>query len=679
MNKSHYRSDIDGLRAIAVLMVVVFHAFPDALTGGFAGVDVFFVISGYLITGALRNGLDLPYHGIKRFYMHRARRLFPALIVVCLSVIATGWLVLLPDEYAQLGRHLVAGGLFFENFLLLTETGYFDVDAELKPLMHFWSLSVEEQFYLIFPLAIILGAKHKLKLQNTVVALLLISLAVSAWYAWQSPAEGYFMPQSRFWEILTGSLLQCLLQPTPDSTQPSTEPRSPSASISLNWNLIALAGVVMITVSGALITPLSPFPFPWAILPVAGSALVIWAGQRAWINRAVLGSRPFVAIGLISYPLYLWHWPILSYLNILTSGQASDVARGAAVLLAVTLAWATYAWIEKPLRYRWSSRHAPSVLAAGMLLVVLLGAYIDHRKGMNFRMASRINAMSGETSHGALRLLGASPHLAPGCGVQDEQLARTLAHCLHDTREEPTVALIGDSKSEALAGGLLSSSQAGYRFLYLGGTNTQGAVVPVISDAPLYRNYQPLAKASLDALSQNQSIRVVVLTVATRALFQLKSDDSIEDLPTSPHFDVAYEGLNAGVSQLVRHGKKVVLVVDNPTLPDPKKCIGRVTGQGWLDRALGLGTGSGCSIDLRKQVELSKPYTEMLKRIAANHPRSVTIFDTLPALCDTQSGKCSSFKGGKLLYAYTDHISDHGSEVISRSLVPFIQELDQRP
>jgi len=241
------------------------------------------------------------------------------------------------------------------------------------------------------------------------------------------------------------------------------------------------------------------------------------------------------------------------------------------------------------------------------------------------------------------------------------------------------VALIGDSKSEALAGGLLTSSVPGYRMLYMGGTSIRGAVVPVLSSAPLYADYQTLARATLEALAQNPSVRVVVLTVATRALFQLKSEDSIEDLASSPNAAVALEGLSQSVDFLVSRGKKVVITVDNPTLPDPKKCIGRLTGVKWLDEAFGLGAGTGCHIDVARQTELRQPYMQVLSKVAAHHPDKVAIFDTLSLLCDSVAGQCRSFKDGKLLYSYTDHISDHGSLMISASLVPFIQSFDQRP
>ncbi len=673
MNKANYRSDIDGLRAIAVMMVVVFHAFPTALTGGFVGVDVFFVISGFLITGALRGGLSLPYHGIARFYQHRARRLFPALIAVCLSVIVVGWFVLLPDEYAQLGRHLTAGGLFFENFQLLRETGYFDVDAGVKPLMHFWSLSVEEQFYLLFPLAIIAAERLRLRLPSVVLGLLMASLGVSAWYAWQPSSGGYFMPHARFWEILAGSLLQCIVQP------PASPVRPAAVAGVAHRNMASLAGVAMIVASGFSIDAHASFPFPLAIPAVAGSALVIWAGPQAWLNRWLLGSKPFVAVGLISYPLYLWHWPVLSFLNIVTSGRSSDIARGVAVFVALALAWATYAWIEKPLRYRWKSPKAASILAAGMAVIVLLGIYIDQRKGMSFRRTARVNSQNGEVSRGALRLLETSPDLRLGCGMADKQVERKLARCVHDIRETPTVALIGDSKSEALAGGLLTSSVPGYRMLYMGGTSIHGAVVPVLSSAPLYAGYQTLARATLESLAQNPSVRVVVLTVATRALFQLKREDSIEDLTSSPNAGVALGGMSQSVDFLVNSGKKVIITVDNPTLPDPKKCIGRLTGVKWLDEAFGLGAGTGCQIDVARQTELRQPYMQVLSKVAAHHPDKVAIFDTLSLLCDSVAGQCRSFKDGKLLYSYTDHTSDHGSLMISASLVPFIQSFDQRP
>lgn len=672
MSKTNYRSDIDGLRAVAVLLVVIFHAFPSAITGGFVGVDVFFVISGYLITGALRNGLEKPYYGIKQFYIHRIRRLFPALITICIATIVMGWFILMPDEYVQLGHHLTAGSLFFENFRLLLEAGYFDIESESKPLMHLWSLSVEEQFYLIFPLLVIACAKASWRLDRAIVVLTITSLAACAWYSLHAPSQGYFLPQSRFWEILCGALLQQL-------TYKNTSSNAKSTAHFTVWDFAGLFGVLSIIGCAFLITPNTPFPFPSAIPAVAGSALIIWAGQRAWINREVLGSRPMVAIGLISYPLYLWHWPLLSFLHIAKSGRTSDADRLMAVLLSIALAWATYKLIETPLRYRWKSHKAPQLLALGMVLISLLGAYIDHRKGLSFRTTSRVNAQYGETSHGSLKLLKESNNLAFGCGVRDEAMSKTVANCLHDTREVPTVAIIGDSKSEALAGSLVSTSEPGYRMLYIGGTNANGALVPVISSNPIYGSYQAWANTAIDSLANNPSLRVVVYVVATRALFKLKAEDSIEDLPTSPNAEVVYDGLNASIKQLTKTGKKVVIVVDNPTLPDPKKCIGRITGIKMIDTTLDLGEGTGCSIDLTQFQSQRKPYLDVLYRIQKNSPDgAVTIFDTIPHLCDIPTGKCSSIHNGRLLYSYSDHISDSGGIRIAKHLVPLIREIATR-
>ena len=332
---ANYRPDIDGLRAIAVAAVVLFHGHPELLPGGFVGVDVFFVISGYLIIGIILNELKEKTFSIAGFYARRIRRIFPALLFVLATIWLVGWnLVLVPEEFRELGTEIFAGATFASNILTYSQTGYFDAPAATKPLLHLWSLGVEEQFYLIIPLALVALVRTRISIPWSLGAATLISFTLSMIMTGFDQAAAFYLPFTRFWELAVGGLLAYV----------TLHHREHVARLQ-HWTL-SLAGLLIIA-TAVKITPFSFFPGWWAIPPVLGTTLVIAAGSATALNR-ILAWRPLVAIGLISYPLYLWHWPLLVLFR-----EDYPFARGfilSVVTGSVLLAAATYLLIERPLR-----------------------------------------------------------------------------------------------------------------------------------------------------------------------------------------------------------------------------------------------------------------------------------------------------------------------------------------
>lgn len=341
----HYRPDIDGLRAIAVSAVVVFHAFPRLVPGGYVGVDVFFVISGFLITGILLNEVTQGHFSILRFYVRRARRLFPALAIVLLTVVVFGWFSLLPLEFELLGKHILGGAGFVSNLVLWREVGYFDVNSELKPLLHLWSLGVEEQYYLLWPLLVFLLARPRALFLTATTVLMGASFAVNVFWIGHLPTATFYLPITRFWELLAGGLLAVLL---------SQEPRSFMRAMGRwrAWHTTALSagGLLLIVISLFLFDRQTPFPGWAATLPVFGTVCMIAAGPTAPLNRHLLSNRLAVWIGLMSYPLYLWHWPLFAFYRILLGKPLSVAAGIALLLLAIFLAWLTWQFVERPFR-----------------------------------------------------------------------------------------------------------------------------------------------------------------------------------------------------------------------------------------------------------------------------------------------------------------------------------------
>ena len=426
-----YRPDIDGLRAIAILAVVGFHAFPEWVQGGFVGVDIFFVISGFLISSIIFGNLEKNSFSYRDFYARRIKRIFPALILVLATSYALGWYLLLPDEFKQLGKHIAAGAGFVSNLVLWNEAGYFDNASSTKPLLHLWSLGIEEQFYIFWPLLLGLVWKRRLNFLAITILIAVASFALNVFTVSSDQVADFYSPLSRFWELMAGGVLAYLTLHKPHH-------------LPKNTNLQSIIGLLLIVVAAASIDQASAFPGWWAVLPTAGAFLLISAQPTAWVNRYLLGNRVLVWIGLVSYPLYLWHWTILSFLRITESGLPPVGIRIAAVLASLLLAWLTYWAIEKPVRFRANGNWIIAVLCVLLALIALAGFNTYQRDGLGFRMMK----ISPE-------LMGYKPDLARDwrqglCFLEDSD--RFSAACLE--HRKPLVFLWGDSHAAALYSGL---------------------------------------------------------------------------------------------------------------------------------------------------------------------------------------------------------------------------------
>jgi len=403
INYQKYRPDIHGLRALAVLSVVFFHAFPFWVTGGFVGVDVFFVISGFLITGIILSNLSKGTFSFFAFYSARVRRIFPALLLVLITCLVIGWSILLTDEYKQLGKHVAGGAGFVSNFILWNESGYFDTASEAKPLLHLWSLGIEEQFYILWPF--ILWGVFKLR-WGVAAFLFFIAGASFATNLAIAPTEGvadFYSPLSRFWELMVGAALAWhgssfkprALRSAISAAEGNRGWRSVLAAIRNNdvvlRDLKSVCGVFLIVTAVFGFNRNMSFPDWRALLPTVGAALLISAGPHAVTNRLILSQRLLVWIGLISYPLYLWHWPLLSFAHIIVDETPSRVTRIVIILISILLAWLTYRVIEKPIRFGIHRARAAFILCLLMLVVGGSGYDIFVRDGLQFREIVKTN------------------------------------------------------------------------------------------------------------------------------------------------------------------------------------------------------------------------------------------------------------------------------------------------
>lgn len=388
-----YRSDIDGLRAVAVLAVVAFHAFPSWVRGGFIGVDVFFVISGYLISTIIFENLDRGIFSFAEFYARRIKRIFPALLFVLVACLTFGWFALLAHEYKQLGKHIAAGASFISNFILWNEAGYFDNTAETKILLHLWSLGIEEQFYIVWPLFLWFAWKRKLNLLTITIVVAVATFVLNIKGIKQDIVATFYSPQTRFWELLSGSLLAWVTLYKKDAVsnfKNKVNSWSPHIFYSKKQesdgevlsSVLSFVGLLLLMYGFWRINKELSFPGKWALVPVLGTVLIITAGSKAWVNRIILSNRIFVWFGLISFPLYLWHWPILTFARIIGGEGLSRNMLIAAVTLSILLAWLTYKFVEHPLRFGKHTKAKVIALSIFMAVVGSVGWYMYKTDGV---------------------------------------------------------------------------------------------------------------------------------------------------------------------------------------------------------------------------------------------------------------------------------------------------------
>lgn len=401
-----YRPDIDGLRAIAVLSVVAFHARWRGVPGGFVGVDIFFVISGYLISSILFKNLESGSFSFFDFYSRRIKRIFPALIAVLLTVWGTGWFVLLGDEYKSLGKHIFSSAVFLQNLTLWREAGYFDTASDFKPLLHLWSLGVEEQYYIIWPLLLYFCWKRKINTLLLLCSVALASFALNVGQIGKHAMATFYLPHTRFWELMLGGVLAYseVCKNNLDTAQLNRFAFNISFPQKFRdnfKNIKACLGFSLIIGAVLFLDKSKAYPGWWALIPIAGAFLLISAGRGAWVNRNILANPVMVFIGLISYPLYLWHWSLLSLVRIefASPPHALEIV---AIVVSFFLSWVTYEYLEKPVRFGKFSRTTKTVPVALIIFIMcaaLIGAETYRAEGFISRFPTVVQHLANYPSH----------------------------------------------------------------------------------------------------------------------------------------------------------------------------------------------------------------------------------------------------------------------------------------
>jgi len=642
-----YRPDVDGLRAVAVLLVMGFHAFPTLIPGGFVGVDVFFVISGFLISRQILTELSGGSFRIRAFYARRIKRIFPALILVLVASTLAGWVLLTPNEYELLGRPIAGGASFAANFVFWKEAGYFDMAADTKPLLHLWSLGIEEQFYIVWPFLVAwLWRRSPAAVGKGLSALLLVSLIYSLWLVSRDTVADFYSPLTRFWELGLGAGVAWWVQKHGSAGTPSR----PEV---LSWT-----GVILIVIAVMTIEKDHRFPGAWALLPTVGAACLILSGAGTRVNRGLLSLRGLVWIGLISYPLYLWHWPLLSFARIMESQTPSADVRAALLGASVVCAWLTYRFVELPIRATPAPKLRRRLVIMSLCMVVLFCAGVAIRKmdGVKTRVLGKLN---GDV---ATLVLGKDRHsLRRECGVA-QQHRELFKFCLSGG-SPVRFAVLGDSKAEALYYGLVRESGS------QGGAVLIGSVRPPRSETGNAASPDLRNRVALQRVLDDAGVTDVLFVVALRSTFRTNPVTGYVEGDTSTESADWLERYTEAIGRIERAGKRAVFVVDNPTFPDPRSCIsGGMTSSAFLNQFLRRKPNPRCAIRLSEHIEGTRAYGSLIGELARRNP-GLLVYDPSPLLCNVERDECAITRDGKFLYSYSDHISDYANSLIARDLL----------
>ncbi|QCM10264.1 acyltransferase [Agrobacterium tumefaciens] len=614
-----YRPDIDGLRAVAVLAVVLYHAFPEALPGGFVGVDVFFVISGFLITSIVVREAQSGGISFSRFYDRRFRRIAPALFVVLVASLIYGYFTLLPETFSRLAEQVAASAFGVANIYYLLHSGYFDPSSETQPMLHIWSLSVEEQFYLLWPVVIALCWKFASRSARVVtVAILAVifgaSLAASIYITKVDQSLAFYLMPTRAWELTLGGLL--VFSPLLRGVYARLAP---------------LLGLAALAASISLFNSDMPFPGAIALLPCLGAALVIWPRRPEFSGLKVLSARYSVFLGKISYSLYLWHWPILVFAGVKYEWDIPVAIRIALVILSCVLAAATWILVETPSR-RWKPGRPEVAIAfgiSGSVSISVIAAIVIFNAGFPQRFPASVNAAI------AMKTYDYAPMFREGTCFLDAKQAPSefqFDYCIGDH----SVVMWGDSHAAHFYSAINNRLTGGV------GQATASGCPPFpgvrISARPLCKEFNDAVVAHL----VSRPPHMVILAASWASL----PDELIPNVPIQ---------LDKTVETLERAGIKVKILGSVPsyrvTVPD---LVAIRSQTGSASRAI--------RSDLRDNVA---PVDDMLERHFLNSNRYISV---LKAVCDSDLSCPILTDQGPSQFDYS-HLTREGASIFVEKFI----------
>jgi len=650
-----YRPEIDGLRALAILPVVLFHYRVGGFAGGFVGVDVFFVISGYLITSLIQEEIKRGTFSLAHFYERRVRRIFPGLFAMLAVVSVAAFLFLFPVDLVRYAQSLFATALFGANFEFWREAGYFDSFANQKPLLHLWSIAVEEQFYLLFPALLILLRRSTPRLRVLAVgAVFVASFALSAWGAGAAPVATFYLLPARAWELMLGALLAL-------GAVPAIRPRILS-------EISAALGLVLIGASMFAFTANTPFPGPAALLPCAGAALVIHAAhpERTLIGR-ILAARPLVFTGLISYSLYLWHWPVFVFATYVNFREPAGMESAMLIALSFVLAALSWRFVEQPFR-KSRTRLTRRVLFPGAAfaagVTAASAAFAASTDGLPERLQPSLQRILAEQDDH-------EPRIARCFGMTAADVHGRRLCTIGATGVAPSFILWGDSHADAILPAVSeAAARAGRAGLFAGGEACPpllGVTTPMpncraFNDAVIARLKDPRIKEVILESRWAKYAEGTAYGVEPKGHpIVLRDDACAADSPAPrDNHDVFARGLLRTVGRLKTLGKNLIIVAAVPEIGWPVPAV-------LARRALAQHTDTA-DANPRLGVYLARQKFALVAFEKLKHEHAARVLYPHRILCAT--GSCQVALNGVPLYRDEHHLSVLGA----RQLTPLLQQ-----
>lgn len=646
LSSLHYRSDIDGLRAIAIIPVVLFHLGFSAFSGGYVGVDVFFVISGFLITSIIYREMIEGNFSFAQFYERRIRRLFPALFFVIAVTTIAATVMLLPGDFRSFSQSIVAATVFGANLLFWKTSGYFDGPAEMKPLLHTWSLSVEEQFYIAFPVILLVLVRYASRHVRLVfVIAMLLSFAACLIAVQRHQEAAFYLPMFRAWELLLGALLAINAIPHP--------------ATHLQRHALSLTGLALIAYSVFALSADSTFPGANALYPSLGAAFIIYAGSgghRSFVG-AMLGWRPIVLIGLISYSLYLWHWPLIVFAKYYAIRELNLAEKLALLAISLVLAVLSWRYIERPFRGKSGLMPKPRLFAASavvMTAAIAIGLSGHFSNGFPQRLPQGIVKIAGVASQ-------PDPYRKNCQNLSVAKIERGEICTLGNTSNAaPDFLLWGDSHALALAPAFSNIAEQKSRAGWFVGKNA----CPPLLGVERYDSHHkcvPYNEAVTRFIQQHKEIRTVILAGrwglhANGPRYGRESGKPaiISPQGMSGNRAALQQGLESTLQFLTQRDIKVIFITDVPEI-------------GWgvpsaLGRAAWFGHEAPTGPILAAYQVRQQPVNEILHALSANYP--LRVVDVMPLFCPAD--RCRVEEGGMPLYRDDDHLSVQGARMASK-------------
>ena len=641
-----YRPDIDGLRALAVVPVVLFHLDIETFSGGYVGVDVFFVISGYLITGLIAPKVAAGSFSIIDFYERRIRRLFPALFVVFFFTALAAYKFLLPEDLREFGQSLVAATAFVSNMLFWSESGYFDSPAAYKPLLHTWSLAVEEQFYVVYPILLLFVFKVMSRHVVSVTMWIgVISFVLAVWFVEHDPSKAFYWAPMRAWELMLGAFLAL--------------GGAPPVTGGFRRTLTASTGMLMLVGSVLLLGENSAFPGINALWPCFGTALLIHSHENgsSWIS-VLLSSRPLLFVGQISYSLYLWHWPAIVFYQYSSGVSTLSILESMAlVVVSLILAMASWRFVEQPFRNRHTlTRSSLFSLAAG------LGVLWFGVGGLYHSMNGVPNRLPEDAQVFAAGKLDGNPDRARCHSVNAEVLLSSGPCPLGDRKDiGPQFVVWGDSHADSLMPAFkrLAEELGAY------GWYASYSECPPLLDIDFHSRGGKSRECRLfnEAMAElvgRDSVQTVFLVSkwASRSLDMTHPEGA--EAATTPFT----HGLSETLKRLEYLGKKVVLVKQVPYVGgDPPLQLARAAMAGHSPDRFRMPVQEHIAYQADTEAELDE----------VTEPFNIDFADPAQVLCD--SGYCRVEYSGHSLYRDGHHLSATGAFFVKEVFVPYFLEL----